>query len=114
MSNVTRRGNDLGLVLQVLAVLCLLFPAQVAAQGLTGALVGTVRDAEGGVIAGAVVRISSPALIAGELTTEADARGNWRFPGLPPGLYSLEIVRPDFRTYRDVDIRIGAGATIET
>ena len=62
---------------------------------------------------GAVVRISSPALIGGELTTKTDERGQLRFPSVPPGSYALEIVLEGFRPYRDADIRIGAGATIE-
>ena len=32
-------------------------------QGLTGALVGSVRDEQGGALQGALVRVSSPALI---------------------------------------------------
>ena len=38
-------------------------PASVDAQGVTGALIGTVQDQYGGAIAGAQVRISSPAMI---------------------------------------------------
>ena len=83
------------------------------AQGLTGALIGTVKDAQGGVLSGAVVRISSPALIGGQLTTKTDERGELRFPSVPPGSYALDIVLQGFRPYRDADIYIGAGATIE-
>jgi hypothetical protein len=39
-----------------------------AAQGLTGTLIGTVKDDQGGVLAGAVVRLGSPALIGGVAT----------------------------------------------
>ena len=67
----------------------------------------------GGVISGAAVRISSPALIGGELTTKTDERGELRFPSVPPGLYVLDVFLEGFRPYRDADIRIGAGATIE-
>jgi carboxypeptidase family protein len=83
------------------------------AQGLTGALIGTVTDAQGGVLSGAVVRISSTALIGGELTTKTDQRGELRFPSVPPGSYALDIVLQGFRPYRDPEIYIGAGATIE-
>ena len=48
--------------------LCLLVARTAAAQGLTGALIGTVTDEQGGVLAGARVRISSPALIGGHVT----------------------------------------------
>ena len=113
MTNGTGRANVLRLLAQGLAVACLLVPRITVAQGLTGALIGTVTDAAGGVISGAVVRISSPALIGGELTTKTDERGQLRFPSVPPGSYALEIVLEGFRPYRDADIRIGAGATIE-
>ena len=96
-----------------LAFACVMAPWLTVAQGLTGALIGTVTDQAGGVIAGAIVRITSPALIGGELTTRTDERGQLRFPSVPPGTYGLEIVFEGFRPYRDADIRIGAGATIE-
>ena len=51
---------------------CILHAHAVVAQGLTGALIGTVKDAQGGVLPGAVVRVSSPALIGG--AGDADAR----------------------------------------
>lgn len=73
---------------QGLAIVCVLVPWITVAQGLTGTLIGTVTDEAGGVISGAVVRISSLALIAGELTTKTDERGELRFPSLPPGSYA--------------------------
>ena len=109
----TGRVNVLRLLTPGLAVACVLVPWITVAQGLTGALIGTVTDAEGGVISGAAVRISSPALIGGELTTKTDERGELRFPSIPPGSYALEIVLEGFRPYRDPAIRIGAGSTIE-
>jgi hypothetical protein len=113
MSIGTGRTNILGLLAESITVACLLVPQIAAAQGLTGALVGTVKDTEGGVLSGAVVRISSPALIRGELTTKTDERGQLRFPSVPPGSYALEIAMDGFRPYRDAGIYIGAGATIE-
>ena len=109
----TGRVNVLRMRTQGLAIACVLVPWIAVAQGLTGALIGTVTDEAGGVIIGAVVRISSPALIGGELTTKTDERGQLRFPSVPPGSYALEIALEGFRPYRDADIRIGAGATIE-
>ena len=62
-----------------------------AAQGLTGALIGTVRDAQGGVLPGARVRVSSPALIGGPMSLTTDEKGQLRFSTLPPGPYALDI-----------------------
>ena len=69
-----------------------------AAQGLTGALIGTVKDDQGGVLASAVVRLGSPALIGGLVTLTTNERGQLRFPSLPPGLYELDITMPGFAT----------------
>jgi hypothetical protein len=92
---------------------CVLLSRTTAAQGLTGALIGTVKDVEGGVLKGAVVRVSSPALIGGPATVTTNEKGQLRFPTLPPGLYVLDIELQGFATLRVRDIRIGAGATIE-
>jgi hypothetical protein len=100
-------------MLLLLAAACVLQPHVAPAQGLTGALIGTVKDAEGGVLTGAVVRVSSPALIGGSATLTTNERGQLRFPALPPGRYVLDIEVQGFAAYHEVDIRMGAGATIE-
>ena len=50
-------------VLFFLVAWCLLMPGIADAQGPTGSLIGTVKDAQGAVLAGAVVRVTSTALI---------------------------------------------------
>ena len=100
-------------VMFLLAAACVLQPHLALAQGLTGALIGTVKDAQGGVLTGAVVRVSSPALIGGSATLTTNEKGQLRFPALPPGQYVLDIEFEGFTTYREEDIPIGAGATIE-
>ena len=97
----------------LLAAAYALLPHVAAAQGLTGALIGTVKDAQGGVLPGAVVRVSSPALIGGPATSITNERGQMRFPSLAPGDYALDIELRGFGPYHEGDIRIGAGATIE-
>jgi hypothetical protein len=101
------------LSLIVLVLLAWLSP-QGYAQGLTGALLGTVKDINGGVIQGAAVRVTSAALMAGGLETVSNARGQWRLPVLPPGEYVLTVdASPRFSTYRGDNIRIGAGQSVE-
>ena len=80
---------------------------------MTGALIGTVKDDQGGVLPGAVVRISSPALIGGSATATTNEKGQLRFPALPPGAYVLDIGMAGFASLHEEDIRIGAGSTIE-
>ena len=116
MTNQRRRalatwiGPLLGLVVSGAAIL---IPGVALAQGLTGALIGTVKDADGGVVPGATVRVSSPALIGGPRTLTTNEGGQLRFPTLPPGPYVLDIELAGFDAYHEEDIRIGAGATIE-
>src|SRR5262249_5535265 len=79
-----------GFLLFVVACSVLL-PHVAAGQALTGALIGTVKDDQGGVLPGAGVRVSSPALIGGPVSVTTNDKGQLRFPVLPPGSYVLEI-----------------------
>lgn len=91
-----------------------LLPAGVLAQGLTGTLTGTVKDASGGVIPGAVITVSSPALIGGERQTTSSDKGQWRIQALPPGTYVLTVHHaPKFAANREDALVVGAGETVE-
>ena len=97
----------------LLFIACLLVPRTGLPQGLTGTLIGTVRDEQGGVLPGAQVTLSSPALIGGPANSVTNEKGQLRFQALPPGLYTLEIRMDGFAPYRDDEVAVGAGATIE-
>jgi hypothetical protein len=97
----------------VFVITCLTVPGVSVAQDLTGALIGTVKDEQGGVLADARVTIRSDALIGGSASRTTNERGQLRFPTLPPGRYSLVIERAGLATLQEDDIIIGAGATIE-
>ena len=84
-----------------------------AAQGLTGALIGTVKDAQDSAVSGATVHVSSASLLVGPEMLVTNHKGQWRFPDLSPGSYALEVTMPGFAPLRIEDIDIGAGATIE-
>ena len=101
-----------GLWALVVASIALL-PAMAAAQGLTGSLIGSVRDEQGIALQGATVRLSSPAMIGGPATLITNEKGQLRFPVLPPGLYALDIEMQGFATLHDPEILIAAGTTIE-
>src|SRR5258705_2715672 len=88
MQSLTRWRRCL---LPSVALACVLLPWIAAAQALTGALVGTVKDEQGAVLPGALVRVTSPALIGGPTTTTTNEKGQLRFPVLPPGPYLLAI-----------------------
>jgi outer membrane receptor protein involved in Fe transport len=96
-----------------LAIACVLLPLVANAQGLTGALIGTVKDQQGAVVTGAQVRVSSPALIGGPAALVTNETGRLRFPVLPPGTYALDVEMEGFAPYHEENIRIGASATLE-
>ena len=97
----------------LLALACLFASHLASAQGMTGNLFGTVKDAQGGVLPGALVRINSPALIGNSTTQTTNEKGQLRFLALPPGLYTLDVELQGFRAYHEESIRIGAGGTID-
>src|SRR5476649_1973641 len=54
----------------------------------TGQIIGTVVDAQGGVLPGVTVSATSPQL-QGTRTAITDSNGTFRFPTLPPGTYKI-------------------------
>src|SRR5688500_1630920 len=94
-------------------VIGVLAPRLASPQGLTGTLIGTVKDEQGGVLPAAIVRVSSRALIGGPATMQTNDKGQLRFQALPPGSYVLEIEMQGFAPYREENILLGAAATIE-
>ena len=105
------RGHEHVFLSAVLA--CVLLRGLTAAQGLTGVIYGAVSDVQGAAISGAVVRLTSPAMIGGSTTLTTDATGHLRFLSLAPGLYELNISVPGFKPFHETSILIGAGATVE-
>jgi hypothetical protein len=100
-------------LLVFLAVIALL-PARASAQELTGSLVGTVRDQQGGLLQGAVVRVTSPALIGGVQEITTNEKGYWRFPSLAPGTYVLTVaMATGFQEFKEEGIRVGPGTSRE-
>jgi len=83
-----------------------------SAQGLTGALFGTVRDEQGAVLSGASVRVTSPSLLGGTETMTTNDHGQWRFPALSPGSYTLRIELAGFAPLVEEGISLGAGASL--
>jgi len=80
---------------------------------LTGALVGTVKDEQGNVLPGALVRVTSPALIGGPVSVTTNDRGLLRFPVLAPGTYTIDIELNGLAPYHEDGLIIGAGTTLE-
>ncbi|MCU1385183.1 MAG: hypothetical protein JWL71_3880 [Acidobacteria bacterium] len=104
-----RRGFHL--VVAVLAV-CLLASTHAFAQGggasTTGSINGKVADSSGGVLPGVTVSATSPSSM-GIQTSVTDTGGNYRFPALPPGTYTVTFELPGFNTLKRENIQISMG-----
>jgi hypothetical protein len=88
--------------------------APVFAQGggasSTGTIQGRIADAQGAVLPGVTITASGPALL-GEQTTVSSETGNYRFPAVPPGVYTLTYELAGFNTLRREGIQITLGFT---
>jgi hypothetical protein len=106
-----RRGFHL--VVAMLAV-CLLASTHAFAQGggasTTGSINGKVADSSGGVLPGVTVTVTSPSMM-GVQSTVTDTGGNYRFPALPPGTYTVAFELPGFNTLKRENIQISMGFT---
>lgn len=76
----------------------------------TGAINGRVTDNTGAVLPGASVLAASPALM-GTREAVTNEEGNYRFPAVPPGDYTLTFELGGFSTVRREGIRVGLGFT---
>ena len=83
-----------------------------AGQEQTGEILGTVKDASGGMLTGAELAVTSPSLI--RLTrTRTDSAGHFRFPALPPGVYELSASQAGFNPAKVPGLELVLGKTLK-
>jgi hypothetical protein len=80
------------------------------AQVNVGGIDGRVTDQTGAVLPGAIVTITSPALLAPQTATTGET-GAYRFAQLPIGTYTVTFELPNFRTVVRDGVILTAGAT---
>jgi Carboxypeptidase regulatory-like domain/TonB dependent receptor-like, beta-barrel len=106
-------GRALFALLVVMLTCGALAPPAVG-QVLYGSIVGTVKDATGGVLPGATVTITQNETKA---TREAvaDAAGAYRFPNLQPGTYTVVVTMSGFRTFtrNEVPVTLNTVSRVE-
>ncbi len=95
-----------------LPLLLILMLATLAMAQNKGRMVGTLTTADGAVIVGAKVTISSDSLISSSLMTTSNDRGMYRFVLLPVGTYSLKIEKEGYKTIEQTGIDLGFEATV--
>ncbi len=102
------------LVLSIVAIL--LSPSRALATQtvgtLSGAVQGVVSDDTGAVLPGVTVEISGESLM-GRRTFLTDREGQYRFPSLPPGEYTLVFALEGFgRVTREAFVGVGVTRTV--
>jgi hypothetical protein len=87
--------------------------AQGGGASSTGTIQGRITDAQGAVLPGATVTATSPSM-PGVQTAVSSETGNYRFPALPPGTYSLSYELSGFNPMKreGIEIRLGFTATV--
>ena len=79
----------------IILSLMLIFATVSMAQTTTSTIQGVVTDANGAVVAGAIVRVTSPDLPT-ERTATTDAEGFYRIAALPAGTYTVTVTGKGF------------------
>ena len=93
------------------ALCVLLSDGGVAAQGVSGQIEGTVRDAQGLVLPAATLTLRNAE--SGVLRTiVTDSDGAYRFAAVPPGRYTMRAELSGFATQEVRDITLTIGLTI--
>ncbi len=82
-----------------------------AAFAQEGEITGTVTDSTGGVLPGASVEASGPALPGGRRSAVTDLDGRYTLTALPPGAYELAYSMPGFERAQQSVVEVVAGMT---
>src|SRR4030095_13562770 len=104
------------LFIAVVFVMCIVLAvgaASAASQSVTstsGAITGRVVDDTGGVLPGVGVTGSRPAMM-GTRTATTEGDGSYRFPAVPPGVYTVAFELSGFKALERSDIQVGLGFT---
>ena len=89
------------------------FPWSVWAQTDRANLEGTITDSSGAIISGAKVKITAvETLLTQEKTSNSS--GHYRFPGVPIGVYTIEVSSTGFKTKLIEDVELQVGETHTT
>jgi hypothetical protein len=98
----------------VVSALVASLPAAAFAQGggasSTGTIQGRVADSSGGVLPGVTVTATSPSMM-GTQTTVSNENGSYRFPAVPPGIYTVSFELPGFTGVKREGIEVSLGFT---
>src|SRR6516162_6124970 len=97
---------------RILTIAILLFSIAlpICAQVQTGSILIKITDAQGAIMPGVSVSLSSPVL-SGTTIATTDERGVHRFPSLLPGTYAVKLALPGFQTLVRENVIVMVGQT---
>lgn len=99
-------------VVLLVALIGVLAPVHATlAQMLSGSIFVRVTDPHGAALPGATVTLSGDVLIGGDRTGLTGSDGAFRYPGLPPGRYTVLVELESFRSQRTEDVNVSVSAT---
>jgi hypothetical protein len=84
----------------------------VIAQGVTGTIAGTVKDAQGGVIPGASVTLTSDTRGTTVAPVITNSSGDFVFPNVVADTYSILVEMPAFRPLRRSGVEVSPGSRV--
>src|SRR4026209_2696617 len=108
-----RKGLRTGVGVAIRFCLLLAITASLArAQGVTGTVSGSVKDAQGAVFPGATVILLSQSRGTHPVPVIAGGRGDFVFPNLTADTYTIQVEMPSFKTLRRSGLILSPGSTV--
>jgi hypothetical protein len=83
--------------------------APALAQVTTGTVYGTIKDAQGGVIPGATLVLTSETRATKSAPVASNASGDYVFPNVTVDTYTLEVTMSGFKTLKRAGLAVSAG-----
>src|SRR5881628_1007768 len=98
-----------GSALRLFALACLILmaaaPVDLEAQVLYGSILGNVKDPSGAAVPGATVTITHKATNQSRETLTDDI-GNYNFPTVQTGTYTVKVTLPGFKESTQTDVKV--------
>jgi Carboxypeptidase regulatory-like domain len=87
-------------------------PPLALGQGITGTILGTVKDTQGGVIPGATVTIISETQKTVSAPVVTNESGDFVVPNVTADTYTVQVEMPSFRSLRREHVEVNPGARV--
>jgi hypothetical protein len=108
--NTWIRSSGLGLCVVAVVLLSLLFSVSLFGQAVSATLLGSVSDVSGASVANAKVTLTESNTNVSR-TAQTNESGNFVFPDLPPGTYTVAVEMTGFKKETRTDIAVLVNTT---